>query len=272
MTTAPSTKRRVLIWGKTYPELSWKHDETVCTGGSFEDGTPVRVYPVRLRYLPVQEQYSLYDWVELALAPSKGDSRPESHRLADPTIRVLQHLGTGKGWYDRRRFIFANKSWHYGCVDDLKAAERTSKTSLGLVGVREVTKVMREERPAADRLAHENKLRELQARMDLFKTQPVRGLEFYPYKIRLEWACVSAQCRGGHTATVMDWGLGELARRDGIDKAVARMEDLADTSRYDLQLYMGNIKAHPKAFGIVGLWYPLRREVDNYPLMPELAL
>ena len=33
---------RVLIWGKTYPELSNKYTETVCTGGVLEDGRPIR--------------------------------------------------------------------------------------------------------------------------------------------------------------------------------------------------------------------------------------
>ena len=42
---------RVLIWGKTYPELSKKYVETVCTGGVREDGSPIRLYPVPLRYL-----------------------------------------------------------------------------------------------------------------------------------------------------------------------------------------------------------------------------
>jgi hypothetical protein len=34
--------RRILIWGKTRPELSKKHRETVCTGGVFEDTKSVR--------------------------------------------------------------------------------------------------------------------------------------------------------------------------------------------------------------------------------------
>ena len=32
----------VLIWGKTYPELSSRYVETVCTGALREDRTPVR--------------------------------------------------------------------------------------------------------------------------------------------------------------------------------------------------------------------------------------
>lgn len=36
---------RVLIWTKTYPELSTRYIETVCTAGVLEDGSPVRPVP-----------------------------------------------------------------------------------------------------------------------------------------------------------------------------------------------------------------------------------
>ena len=36
---------RVLIAVKTYPTLSEKYDELVCTAGFLEDGTWIRIYP-----------------------------------------------------------------------------------------------------------------------------------------------------------------------------------------------------------------------------------
>src|SRR5689334_7137004 len=47
---------QVLIWGKTYPELSRRYSETVCTAGLRQDGTPIRLYPVPLRYLGQDNQ------------------------------------------------------------------------------------------------------------------------------------------------------------------------------------------------------------------------
>ena len=44
-------KQRVLITVKTYPTLSRKYGETVCTAGVREDGTWVRIYPVPFRRL-----------------------------------------------------------------------------------------------------------------------------------------------------------------------------------------------------------------------------
>ncbi len=40
---------KVLITVKTYPTLSAKYDELVCTAGFREDGTWIRLYPVPFR-------------------------------------------------------------------------------------------------------------------------------------------------------------------------------------------------------------------------------
>ncbi|MDX2128367.1 MAG: hypothetical protein SFU91_04955 [Chloroherpetonaceae bacterium] len=40
---------KVLIFLKTYPTLSVKYDELVCTAGFREDGTWIRLYPVPFR-------------------------------------------------------------------------------------------------------------------------------------------------------------------------------------------------------------------------------
>jgi len=44
-------KTKVLIAVKTYPTLSEKYDELVCTAGFKEDGTWIRIYPVPFRKL-----------------------------------------------------------------------------------------------------------------------------------------------------------------------------------------------------------------------------
>jgi hypothetical protein len=49
-------RQRVLITAKTYPTLSRKYGETVCTAGVREDGTWVRIYPVPFRRLSEEQQ------------------------------------------------------------------------------------------------------------------------------------------------------------------------------------------------------------------------
>ncbi len=52
---------RILVTVKTYPTLSRKYGETVCTAGLREDGSWVRIYPVPFRRLDEQQQYSKFD-------------------------------------------------------------------------------------------------------------------------------------------------------------------------------------------------------------------
>ena len=47
----PIEKVKILITVKTYPLPSTAYQETVCTAGVKEDGTWIRLYPVRFRYL-----------------------------------------------------------------------------------------------------------------------------------------------------------------------------------------------------------------------------
>lgn len=42
-------KTKVLITVKTYPAISKKYDELVCTAGFREDGSWIRIYPIQFR-------------------------------------------------------------------------------------------------------------------------------------------------------------------------------------------------------------------------------
>lgn len=98
---------KVLIWAKTYPELSKRNRETVCTGGCLDDGTPIRLYPVPLRYLPGTSQYRLYDWISIPLRRNPLDTRPESFRVARGVIPTTVGRATAThGWEARREILF----------------------------------------------------------------------------------------------------------------------------------------------------------------------
>ncbi len=261
---------KVLIWAKTYPELSKRNRETVCTGGCLDDGTPIRLYPVPLRYLPGTSQYRLYDWISIPLRRNPLDTRPESFRVARGVIPTTVGRATAThGWEARREILFKRRDWYFDCASDLQAAQQRAGTSLGLVTVRHVDRVSMVKRPGSDRVEHEAKLDALRANRDLFgRAGRQKDLEFLPWRFKLRWRCEAQGC-GGHSASVLDWGLGELARREGPEKAMAKLRELTDLGRYDLRLFLGNMKARPRTFSIVGLWYPLRSEQAQTSLFIE---
>lgn len=93
---------RILITVKTYPTLSRKHGETVCTAGIREDGSWVRLYPVPFRRLNEEEQYRKFDWIELDLRKSTSDPRPETYHPTDAkSIQAVDHLDTKNAWQAR---------------------------------------------------------------------------------------------------------------------------------------------------------------------------
>lgn len=69
------SKERVLVTVKTYPTLSRKYGETVCTAGVRADGSWVRIYPVPFRRLDQKEQYR-----NRARARVQGQARQGSPR------------------------------------------------------------------------------------------------------------------------------------------------------------------------------------------------
>jgi hypothetical protein len=250
---------KVLIWGKTYPELSAKYVETVCTGGVRENGCPIRLYPVPLRYLATGQQYRLYDWIEVPLEKSQSDPRPESYKVSADRIKLVGHLDSDKrNWKARREVIFSDSSWQFGCIEALKAEQKASGRSMGIVtpgSIEDVRLVMKSE---SSRREYETKMAEVQNQGDMFRPE-YKELEYLPQDIRLRWRCADKcnECSNTpHDMKALDWGLLELARRDGWDKAKLRLEDISRLGAYDFRLFMGNFRLHQHNFGIIGMWYP----------------
>ena len=99
-------RERVLVTVKTYPTLSRKYGETVCTAGVREDGSWVRIYPVPFRRLGEEEQYKKYDWLECDLVRSRKDPRPETYHPANVKQLVsVGHIDTADNWRERRRIL-----------------------------------------------------------------------------------------------------------------------------------------------------------------------
>ena len=100
------SRERVPITFKTYPTLSRKYGETVCTAGVREDGSWVRIYPVPFRRLEEAEQYRKFDWLECGLIKSRTDPRPETHHPADmKQLNPVGHMDTGSNWRERRNLL-----------------------------------------------------------------------------------------------------------------------------------------------------------------------
>ncbi len=261
-------KKRILIWGKTYPELSSKYTETVCTGGVLEDGRPIRLYPIPFRYLEGDQKFSIYQWITADVVKDKRDPRPESYRVEAGSIVCEDVVPTSSDeWGKRAEYIMKHSGWLFNSVEDLKEKERVDGTSLGVVEPRQILSVSVKRRTEDERTAFDGKLEDLtvmneaqraQIQMfDDFTVPELKTLGWIESRFEIHWYCQGKECTGHHTQA-LDWGLIELQRRQGIEAAQKKLEEICDLDSYALKFFMGNIKSHPTAFTVVGLWYPKR--------------
>jgi hypothetical protein len=72
---------KICIVAKTYPTLSRKYNELVCTAGVRADGSWVRLYPIPFRQLEYDKQYHKFQWIEVDIERNLDDFRPETYRL-----------------------------------------------------------------------------------------------------------------------------------------------------------------------------------------------
>src|SRR3990172_3413755 len=99
-------RERILVTAKTYPTLSKKYGELVCTAGVREDGSWVRLYPVPFRRLDDKDRYAKYDWIDTALVKSRSDPRPEPYHPQNPNdFQKVGHMDTRDQWRARRRLL-----------------------------------------------------------------------------------------------------------------------------------------------------------------------
>lgn len=264
-------KTRVLIAVKTYPTISGKYDELVCTAGFLEDGSWIRIYPVPFRKKSYDEQYKKYDWVEIDLVKNKSDFRPESYRpySIDSEIVIVGHLETNNCWAERKKYAL-NKV--YTDLTQL-ITEAHNKEICTSLAVFKPTKIIDFTAEATEREWNKKKIDQLKANRDqinMFEYEhpenPFEVVRKLPYTFRFKF-----EDDKGKISNMMieDWETGQLfwnslARHEGNEaKAIQDVkykyfEDFAKTK--DLHFYLGTSAVHHyvshNPFMIIGTFHP----------------
>ncbi|MFO7789598.1 MAG: hypothetical protein R6V32_03425 [Bacteroidales bacterium] len=214
----------MLITVKTYPTISSKYDELVCTAGFKEDGTWLRIYPVPFRKRSYAEQYKKYDWIELDLVNNTSDFRPESYRptTLETSINLVEHINTDSNWEERKKFCL-NKVYYNLSELISEAKDKSICTSLAVFKPTEILDFYAEavERDWSD------KQKAALAQRNLFenKFEVVKKL---PYKFKFRF-----KDNQGKVSNMMieDWETGQLywisLRRRTRRQAVRRSKRMA---------------------------------------------
>jgi hypothetical protein len=264
---------KVLITVKTYPTLSAKYDELVCTAGFLEDGTWIRIYPVPFRKKSYNEQYKKYDWIEVDLVKNTSDFRPESFRphSIDTEINVVGHIDTAGNWEERKKICLGNI--YYNLTELISEAKNKDIcTSLAVFKPTEIIDFYAE---PVERNWDKDKLEKLK-QLNLFETEKEGKFDVVqklPYKFKFHFK----DNQGAESRMMIeDWETGQLywnclSRHEGNEqKAIADVrkkyfDDFAKSKELHFflgTLYENHAKNYPNPFAIIGTFHP-KKEIQG---------
>ncbi|MEO1517554.1 MAG: hypothetical protein AAFV95_21195 [Bacteroidota bacterium] len=263
-------KERILITVKTYPTLSSKYDELVCTAGFREDGTWVRIYPIPFRKLEYDSRYAKYQWIEVDLVKNTSDPRPESYRPYDYEKIIAQEvISTGKDrlWIERKKYALKNV---YTDLDKLirEAKDKDICTSLATFKPSKILdfKIEKTAKDWDSRKLARLKARAKQTNMFEKAENPFEVVKKVPFKFSYHFKDIRGK---ESTLMIEDWEICQLywnvLKRHNGDEAKAcedvkkkYFDDFALTK--DLYLFLGTTRQFhfmaPNPFLIIGTFHP----------------
>ena len=252
--------KRIFITAKTYPNLSTKNIETICTAGICNDGKWVRIYPINYRNMNQSQRFKKYQWIEVNTIPSESDPRKESHKIVGD-IKILNHVDTKNGWKKRKNIVLNN------IYTDLQLLinEARNKNIYTSLAVFRPSKIIGFHMSKNCSAKNNNKLKKILNKKPLDSTIKLSeqiSYKFY-YKIMDKY--------GKHSRMqILDWEIYQLYRklaykygnkRDLIYKNLRRkyFDDLAHNK--DIYLFLGttkywHIRRSKNPFTIIGIFYP----------------
>ena len=271
-------RERILVTVKTYPTLSTKYGETVCTADVREDGSWIRLYPVPFRRLKENEQYRKYDWLECDVIRHTSDPRPESFRPIDTSeLEPVGHISTSDRWRERRR-ILLRSALVYDRLDTVIQAAKANTMSLCVFKPTELLGLLHEaEDREWDHLKLE-RIRQMHAQLNLFDDsswrQTFEVIPKLPYSFSYRFRDATGRIS---TLQVLDWEIGALywnclSMADGDEDMacdMVRQKYLYGFRNTELHFFLGTTqqwqRVAPNPWVIVGV-LPIPND-DRFPLL-----
>lgn len=258
-------KKKILVTVKAYPEKSTRYGQVVCTAGITDDGEWIRLYPVDLPNFLGDDGIKKYDWIEAEVKKATGEKlgRKESHKVRAGSLRILDSsLREGTIDWERRNQIVLSKLSN--SIEELDAAYKADKTSLGLIKPKEVV----------DFFATKD-LELIKERMSYQETLSggkIPIMTQIPHIFKYKFRCNACKDGKEHNISCEDWELLESYRKWGIeyndvDILWEKIYQKYYTQLYqerELYFYIGMFSLQP-SWLIIGLYYPPKLILSNQP-------
>lgn len=266
-------KQRILITVKTYPTLSRRYGETVCTAGVRKDGTWVRIYPVPFRRLNEDEQYKKFDWLEARLVRNTTDPRPETYRPFDSAEleKPVDHMDTADSWRERRKLLLKTARV-YNRLDDLIAGAKANQISLAVFKPTRITDFVWEQEEREWNPEKVREMRDATKQYDLFADNTWREtfkvIDKLPYSFSYKFEDATGK---KSELQVLDWEAGALywnclrSANGDEPKALAKVRQkyFDEFVKKDLHFFLGTTQQFhfvaPNPWVIIGV-FPIPHE------------
>ena len=247
-------KKRVYILVKTYPTISNKYAELVCTAGVLENGSWIRLYPMPFRLLEDEQKFKKYTWIDVEVERNLADFRPESYRPNLSSVFVYNN-NSKVDWAERRKIVFNNNVIYTNLHKLIDESRKKPPKSLAIF---KPTKIIDFKINEIEREWNKEKIDSLyneSLQLNLFKTVEEVDKEFkvvrkLPYKF--SYSFIDDE---GTESTLMieDWEIGMLyfnclKRTNGDEKkateAVKQKYFMDFVNKKDLYFFLGTTKAN----------------------------
>ncbi|NJN61761.1 MAG: hypothetical protein HC795_09735 [Coleofasciculaceae cyanobacterium RL_1_1] len=262
-------RRQILIVTKTYPSISQKYRETVCTAGILLDKNQqpqqwIRIYPIRFRYLETDNKYKRWSIIEADIERNPKDHRKESFRIDDTSIDVICTIGTQNNWADRKKLVLPLQ---FRSIDEMQELD----ASVGIIKPATIHHYFDE----ATEREWSPKQQAVLDQEDLFDES--FPLDKIPYKFGYRFTDEDGKT---HKYSISDWEIAQLYRncvkRSQANTEAGREQDALQQVRKkletdflqnkDLYFVVGNLKNRPKTFMTIGLFYPPKSDSQQLDL------
>ncbi len=253
------TTEDMLIVVKAYPTPSTKYVESSCTVGITREREWLRIHPLPFRMLEDSQRFKKYQWIRGRIMKS-ADPRPESHKIDYDSIQNLEEfLSSQRNWAQRIAFLEPLKR---RSLEEIWREQELDNISLGFFKPKCIDHLDIE--PATAQWT-QKQLASLQQQNFFIRDNP-RPLEKVPYDFKYRFWCDDPRCKGHH-AKIVDWEIYQSYRKwynqygpnDWEEKLRERYErDMQEKN--DTHFFMGTLRAHPKSWIIIGLFYPPKTE------------
>ncbi len=230
--------------------------ESSCTAAITEQNEWLRLFPVRYRYLPSDQRFTKYQWVEVTVTKS-SDTRPESYVPKHKSFRILSDpLPTTNAWRARKEIVSQLEAHCLCCLE--AAREQNGSPTLGLFRPKMIEEFLIKQSLEPNWTPAQLAILRQQ---HMFEEAPKEELEKIPFYFYYRFKCDHATCEG-HRLSCTDWEMGESYRkwkrqyRDGWEQKFRQKYETEMTQKNDLHFFVGTHQQYPGVWMIVGLFYP----------------